>query len=444
MKKSFPTGKAPQIIVTECYGELIVKAHLEPHVIVKGDDQVTAEAKPDAADVITVSGYANLILLVPEQSQLLIHQSSGSATIKGVHGHIDVMQVHGELICKSGHSIHVQEVYGSFIGRDLDGAVQVGNVNGDINIRNSGGLQIKTLHGDLRGRNINGAVSVEDGQGDISLNTVNEGVTIGSSQRDVNLKNIAGVVQIGHAAGDIRLYDALSAGKHSLKADGDVILRWPANAPLLLTATAPQIVSKISLDEEHRMEENGMTTLSGRIGEGETHLLIQSEQRIILKGRQAEGESDFDFDVDFHFDLGSLGAELGHLGERISSQIGQGMAKLSQKLETKFGPQYGEDIALRTERAIEKAMQKTEEAMRRAEEKMARRPMTPRIPPVPPVPPISPVPPIPPMGSVVSAPTAPAAPNPQNVAAAQMKILEMLEKGVISVEEANVLLKAIE
>jgi hypothetical protein len=30
------------------------------------------------------------------------------------------------------------------------------------------------------------------------------------------------------------------------------------------------------------------------------------------------------------------------------------------------------------------------------------------------------------------------------VAAAQMKILEMLEKGVISVEEANVLLKAIE
>ena len=443
MKKSFETGKAPQIIVTECFGSLVVKAHPDTHVIVKGDDVLLAEAKPEAPDVITVSGRAGLILYVPEQSTLLIHDSHGSVVIKGVQGQVDVMQAHGEVVCKSGHTLHVDQVFGSLVGRDLDGEVKVGQASGDVSLRNVGGLQMGTLHGDLRVRNVNGSVAIGQGHGDISLNTVSENVTVGQGGRDVNLKNVAGLVTVSHTAGDIRLYDGLGSGKHTLHAEGDVVVRWPADLPFTLTATASEVVSKLTLDEEHRhTEEDGRQTLHGRLGDGETHLNVTSNGRIILKPSHGNGESDFDFDVDFHFDFGNLGAELGQLGARITSEIGQRMAALSQKLESRFSPQYNEEMVQRTEQAVEKVVKKTEEALRRAEEKLARGSAVPSMrrgmaPPPPPPPPA-------PMYAMPPAPPAPPARDPQEAAAAQLKILEMLEKGTISVEEANTLLKAID
>jgi hypothetical protein len=431
MKKSFETGKAPQIIITDCHGSLVIKAHADNHVIVKGDDVLTAEAKADAPDIITISGRASITLLVPEQSTLLVHNSHGSMIIKGVQGHVDVMAAFGEVICKNGHSLHLQQVHGSFIGRDLGGDLTIDQASGDVAARNISSLHVGELHGDLRGRNINGSVHVGQGHGDISLNTVNEAVNIGHVSRDVNLKNIAGLVQVGQVAGDIRLYDSLGSGKHSLQADGDVVVRWPAQSPLILTATAPEVVCKLSLDEEHKAQEGELMILHGRVGDGETHLNITSQQRIIIKPSHSNGDSDFDIDFDFNFDFSQLGAELGQLGARITNEIGQRMATLSTKLESRFGPQYSEDVAHRTEQAVEKVVKKTEEALRRAEEKLARGSAVPsmRVMPVPPMPP---------------APPAPPRPDPQDAAAAQLKILEMLEKGVISVEEANTLLKAIE
>lgn len=422
MKYTFPTGKAPQIIVTECFGELVIKVQPEMSVIVRGDDKVTAEAKPEAPEVINVSGRSSLVILAPENASLLIHSAHGNAVIKGILGDIHLEEVHGDLTIKRGTAVTVGAVHGGFFGRDFDGALTVNEVNGDLNMRNTGGLQIGTVHGDIRGRNINGAVTVGQGYGDIIFSTVNESVSITTCLRDVNLKNVAGQVLVEKVEGDIRLYDSLGSGKHHLTAVGDVIVRWPANAPLQLTATAPEVTTRLPLTAEQRTTENGQVTLTGYMGEGDTHLFIQSDGRIILKNMPTD---DLDIDMDISLDFGNFGSEVSKLGERITNELGQRLTKLSQKLEARFSGQTGEDIAQRTEQAMERVMRHTEEAIRRAESQINRpgRPMR----PMPPVPPVAPVP-----------------PAPQASSAAQLKVLEMVEKGTISVEDANVLLKALE
>jgi hypothetical protein len=127
---------------------------------------------------------------------------------------------------------------------------------------------------------------------------------------------------------------------------------------------------------------------------------------------------DFDIDIDF-----------GGLGEYFSTEINNRMSELSARMEKEFGPSFtakieqtAKEAANKAERAAERAVRKAEQAARKARYQADR--------------------------SSWNAPQPPARPqSPKENKATeeeQIKILRMVENGIISPDEATTLLEAID
>ena len=405
------TDKAPHISIAECNGELVVRSWAETAVSLKGESFEVNEAEGK----LSISSQGSLKLTVPSHSSLSISYVNGDVAIKLVEGDVNLVEVNGDAILSGLNNTHIQTLNSDLSAKNMNGDLTINTVNGDASLRNIAGLTVQTIQGDLSARNVNGDVQLHQAQGDVSLRTVNGNVMIENGQRDVNLRNLGGQVAVQGIQGDIRLRGGLSQGDHTFTAERDIIVRWPATSPLNLTATAPAIRNRLPLEKETEMEN----TLIGRIGDGETNVNLTANGRIILK----EGEivdqkwgDEASFEADFDFDFSTLGSQ-------ISQQVNEQVAQISQRLETKLGPEFTQRMAEKITRKVEQATARAEQAAERARQRADRqRPRAPRP------------------------PRAAAPPEPKQKASSeeQLEILKMVEKGIISPGEAATLLEALE
>ena len=416
------TDKAPHISIADCNGELVVRSWAETAVALKGESFEVNEAEGK----LSISSQRRLKLTVPIHSSLSISYVNGDAAIKLVEGDVNLVEVNGDTILSGLNNVHAQTLNADLSAKNLNGDLTLDMVNGDVSLRNVGGVTVQTVQGDLSARNVNGDVHLHQAQGDVSLRTVNGNVTIENGQRDVNLRNLGGLVAIKGIQGDIRLRGGLSQGDHTFTAERDIIVRWPVTSPLNLTATAPSIKNRLPLEKETEMEN----TLIGRIGDGETNVSLTANGRIILK----EGDivdpkwgDDASYEADFDFDFSTLGSQ-------ISQQVNEQVAQITQRLETKLGPEFTQHMAEKITRKVEQATARAEKAAERARRRAERRSV--------------------PQRSRkrtewrdrVPRPPHAAAPEPKQTASSeeQLKILKMVEQGIISPGEAATLLEALE
>ncbi|MBK8902870.1 MAG: hypothetical protein IPM53_16900 [Anaerolineaceae bacterium] len=404
------TGKAPHINITECNGDLVVRTWAETAVSLKGDSFEVNQAE----EAISISSKRELKLTVPVYSSLSVQYANGDVAIKLVEGDVELVEVNGDAVLTGLNNVTIQTLNSDLSAKNLNGELSIDTVNGDVALRNIGGLTVQSVQGDLAVRNVNGSVTLHQAFGDVSLRTVNGDVTIHSGMRDVNLRNLGGLVTVESILGDIRLYGGLSEADHSLSAERDIIVRWPLTAPLNLTATAPSIKNRLPLDKETEMEN----TLIGRLGDGQTNLILKANGRILLKegdivDHQKWGE-DPDLEAEFDFDFADLGSQ-------ISQQINEQVSQITQRLESKLGPEFTQRMADKLTRKVEQATARAEQAAARARQRAERqRP---------------------------SRPPRPAAPPDLKQKASseeQLKILKMVEQGIISPNEAATLLEALE
>jgi hypothetical protein len=263
--------------------------------------------------------------------------------------------------------------------------------------------------------------------GDISLTNVSGDVTVVQGSRDANLRGLGGQLKMADIAGDIRLHGGLAEGKHNCTAAGDIVFRWPADTPISLTAEAAHIVNRLEFDEV--IESEG--SLTGNISESRTFVSLTAKGRIVLKPIQVIDEKwDWERvgDMDFGFDPSDFNEELAGLGERISMQVNEQIARVTADLEGRFGPEFSqkmaEKISRQAERAAAKAERAAEKAMRRAERSMRRSRWR----------------------SQRERPQRSSAAGSKRKATSeeQLKILKMVEKGIITTDEASTLLEALE
>lgn len=221
---------------------------------------------------------------------------------------------------------------------------------------------------------------------------------------------------VGNVLGDIRLLGGLGPFAHSLHAEGDFVLIWPLDAPLLLEAEAPIIDNRLPLLDIHQVAGH----LSGRLGDGKTRLAISAGGRLVLKEAQMVSKKwDLGGEQLFGFDFVS---ELSSLGAKISSEVNEQVARVTSELETNFGPDFVQKMAEQFSQKAEAAA----EMARKASEGEFPPASTPR-----------------PKQAKRSKPASGAGDSGSNTEA-QLKILKMVEQGIISPDEANMLLQALE
>jgi DUF4097 and DUF4098 domain-containing protein YvlB len=417
-KKRFETGHSPQVTISDCRDSLTISGGPEAMVIVRGDHYQVTESEKG----LSIESDGSLAVRVPHGASLVLQAIHGNLSIKGITGDIHLADVRGNALMKNVGTVVVDTVHGDIVAKNVDGSFTLEQAHHDVALRNSGDLNIGSVRGDLAARYVQGSVTVNEVMGDASLRTVNGNVTIRHSRRDANLRNLGGINLVEKIDGDIRLVGGLAAGKHTFRARGDIVVSWPPDEPVNLTATAAKIRNRLDLVDV--TEEEG--SLSGRLGDGETHLLLEAEGHIILKQGRGEGNSFVNIDIDdadFEF-----GFNLGDLGEKITREVDSRLAEVAARFEKQWGPDLADKVeakaqaaAGRAEAAAEKAVRRAEQALKQARWHGERRVWTPPPPP-----------------------SAPAAPKERKATDEErLKILSMVEKGIISPEEASTLLDAL-
>jgi hypothetical protein len=312
------------------------------------------------------------------------------------------------------------------LAKNIANPLAVQAVFGDALAHNiDGNLNVNDIHGDIAAYYINGDVHLGQSKGDININTVNGHVAIDEGYRDANLRNLGGSCTVKEIHGDIRLKGGLSSGEHQFKALGDIVLRWPVNAPLQLVANAPEIRNRLPLQDIKEVDNS----LIGRIGDGDTVVTLTAAGRISLKEEKMtdekwESDQKDAFDMDFMVDFSDL-------GERISAEVSSSMASLAKDLENSFGPDFARNISAKVSQQAEKAARKAEaaaEKARRYAEREAARAQSNRQWP-------SYAPPARQQADASATRTS---------SEEQLKILRMVEKGTITPDEAATLLEALE
>lgn len=411
----FDTIKAPHIILKACRGAVVIRSNIGSSIRLKGDDY-TVDPQDDQ---FTITSNGALKLYIPEASTVTAADIEGQLVIKNISGSIQLDEVAGEAILKGVGNVQATAVHGNLIIKNCDGPMSIADVHGDAYLRNVGEVNLAHIYGDLSGRNINGNINIETAQGDVGLRTVNGYVAINTCYRDVNLRNIGGQLTIAHVHGDVRLYGGLANGDHTVVAQGDIVLRWPTDADLNLTVHADEITNDLPL--ENLMQKEGM--LTGHLGDsGKTNLALTSRRAILRSKRTTQSQWGMDDDFDFNFDFN---LDLEKLGEQISAQVTEQVSKVATNLEEKFGGDFAHKIAQKVEQAAARAEKAAEKARRRVEQQMSPEYMDRRR-------------------RSGMAPTAPPSKAKEVNPEEQLKILKMVEKGLISSDEATMLLDALE
>lgn len=412
-EQKYYTSSSPQVSVTRCGGDLVINTGMENAVTVSGAGVEVQEA----VDNLTISANGDLKLVLPTAASLRVEYAGSDLVIRNLNGDLSLDTARGDVVLAGVGYAKVNVIHGDISVKNGNGPLSIQTLHGDAALRRVADVAVGVIHGDLSVQVVNGRVDLNESYGDVSLRSVSGDVSISQCARDVNLRNLGGRTAVQNVKGDIRLVGGLSATEHTFAAAGDIIVRWPADAPLNLSATAPQIVNRLLLDKELTVDH----TLTGRLGDGETTATFTAGGRIVLKEEQMvssrwedESEGSFAFGFDF-----------ADLGEQIGRQVNEQIARITSGFETKFGPEYGDKMAEKAARKAEEAARKAEQAAERIRQRAERQGAR--------------------YTSGCGRPAAPPPPpRPKASADEQIKILKMVEQGIISPDEAATLLEALE
>jgi hypothetical protein len=380
-----------------------------------------AWAKPESGSQFSVDGdrlrYQGgpvARLLLPRQVSVEVGSVGGELHVHGLSGDLEVGAVHGDLRLRelSGR-VRLERVDGSLRADGVAHLQLLGSCDGDMRFSDGGTLEAETVAGDLRLYGVEGA-GVEQVHGDFWAEKVRGELRVSQIDGDARLDDIAGAALIQAVGGDLRT-SALAGGlsapavngdaqlhggfgaeeSYVLSADGDVVLRLPADADFKLNVRANgRVRSEVQLTPS----PDGAPVFTAVLGRGSGRLSITGGGDVRISQAGSEGRP------------GVASGNWNDLGERIRQQVTASLAAAGIK------PGTGE--------------------LNGAPFGAGRGPKSSRNRP--------PEPPPPPRAGAGAAGAARQASGPQGpTSEEQLVILKMVEAGTISAEEAEILLKAL-
>lgn len=416
-----PVGPTPIIRVRKVSGDLTLAGWSRPEIRARADEgslvmtvrdedplpppaEGASETGPSTASPVYVEIHCkdDLELQVPIQSTVYIEQVNGDGAISLIFGSLGIDRVDGDLRLNSLNSVEARRIAGDCNVQVVAGAVILGEVNGD--------LRVNRVAGDVLVREVNG---------------------------DMQVTNVAGNVQ-AQVDGDAKLVLSPS-GVHvyEVQSSGDIDCRIPVDASIVIDAVASGELQVKGLGSVR-----GGRAMSLTIGEGESVLRLSADGDVSVRGEQRLENEELGLAIE-----SELSWRAQELTAQISRQVETQLDSLTRQLDEKLS-QIGANEELsnriqdRVQGALRRAEEKLAEAMRAVEKRVQETERRPEggakrkgwvAPPPPPAPPAPPAP---------AKPAPPPKPTPAT-AEERMMILRMVDQGNISVEQAEILLAAL-
>lgn len=395
---TIPVSEGTTVIV-KVSGDLFLQGEGEMEVRFRSSEERVRVNQTN--ENLYIETHASLDVSVPRTARVIIEKVGGSAFIQDLEGALTVQKIGGDLALRRIGELQIEKVGGSCMAEDIHQPAVIQKVGGDLSVRHAVSPFDATM--------IGGTGSLEiAGEGAVSI----------------------------RAGGDLRAFlYGQTGGPVSLRAGGELTAVIPENANLQMVVDSSAENIQISLNRQAQalekvIEERRFET---QFGEGAAVWELRAGGDMRINDHDLEPES--------------IGEELERRaaawieardrGGNVSWTGGFGFDRTSAWAD--MISRRAQEAARRAEQRTQAAMRRTEDQIRRAAEREMRRGEGgfnfnfPGSPPVPPHvhQPHQPVqPPVP--------------PAPRVSAQERMLVLQMLQEGKISIEQAESLLAALE
>jgi hypothetical protein len=246
-----------------------------------------------------------------------------------------------------------ETVGGNMRATNITGSLLVRTVGGDVGLRGVGQAAFNTIGGDLQVRKGTGNLSVDRLGGDAFIDRVSGDVHLRSIGGDLSLRRVDGLVDVMLGGDAALVFTTLGGERVSVNAGGDLSCRLPENASARVQTSAGGEVHYSKTSTKDITSEGEDTHV---FGDGEVEVQLNAGGDIWVGGLEGAEELDF----------ASLGASI---AEQVESNIEAGMAEMEASLEalgSGLGTIDSERIGEQVRRAVGRARKKANRAMKKA------------------------------------------------------------------------------
>ena len=286
------TTDTPEIHILNVDGSLRIKGWDRTELRADSDDSDTLSIKSNENN-ITVECKSGCMIRVPVEGTIRIDQVKRELMLKSIECSIDVGQVYGQFMAKSVGPLTIKNAHSNLIAKNVEGGFTSELIAGNANLQDiEGPIDIKKINGNL----------------------VIKGYTSGIST-EVN--------------GNATLHlDTETGGDYQVKANGNISCRLApdTNAKIKLISGAKKINVKIAGSNElHQINEHEII-----IGDAESQFVLNAGGLIDLTIPIQE-ELDWSYEFNISDDLSSMADDISQI---VSEQIESQLESLSENLNT--------------------------------------------------------------------------------------------------------------
>jgi hypothetical protein len=426
-KLQFQVGTAPTLDLRQTDHDIAIRGWDQQQIefTLDGDPaQCTIEQQDNT---LIVDSHVAMAVHLPRETIVRIGQVAGDLLVRDLDAQVTIEHVHGDASLRSGQAhASISQVHGDLATEDLDGPLSVGHVHGDVHLVRVQAVSLGQVHGDVHARTVDGALAMGAVSGDVHVRNVSGPLTLEEGSGSFRAEDLQAGMNVHGVHGDLSLNTMLSQGMtYRGRAQGSVMCRIPSESSARFTLKAEGEISAPLPQIETQQE--GLTV--GQIGEGEAQVELEAGGDLSIRVHGAEQDAATDWS--FEGLAAHIEEEIArHMGDMdVNALVQQEMEKAMRRAEREIDKarERMEKEARRAEERAQRARERAIRAARKAQAKVAHQKWDVPLD----------------TGPFVFGKT-PSPPEPKISEAEQLAILKMLQENKISVEQAEMLLKALE
>jgi hypothetical protein len=287
MSRSISVGVSPKIKVDIIGGDLSVVGWDATDLLIRGDEEdIRLEQN---GEEINLTCRGDLSLRVPKAASFYINQIRGDASLRGVLGDVELMEV-----------------------------------GGDLSIREAGSVSINTIRADFSLRGAKGNLYVKSAHADVSIRDVEGSVTLDSVADDLALRGARGNIKVNVGEDVVVYLEPKSDGEYSVVAGDDILLVLPSSANATLTMHG----DSIDMDWPGVENDEEATERVVVLGNGSAKISLSAggDVRVSNRPDAAESAQDFGNFAGINFDWSGF-------GDRISRRVEEATRRAAKRAE---------------------------------------------------------------------------------------------------------------
>jgi len=426
---------SPRIEIEQADGEAAITGWDQDDIALTLDGDANQCVVEQHEGMLVISSHAALAINLPKDTVIHIGQVSGDLLVREMDGAISVDHAYGDVSLRSGMAaVTIDQAHGTLAAEQWMGMLSINETHGDAHLTRVGAAHLGQVHGLVHARDVAGELKMGVVNGDVRLREVASPVVLERVRGYFQGQDLHGGLDAHQVGGDFALKTDVTPGlRYRARAAGQVRTRFPAE-----TSARFHLEAKGSISAQlPQIEQQEIGQVVGLAGEGEAEVVLYADGDLFAR---VEGQPEQEFDAWTAMD--SLSAQIEseiaeHLGKlnvdaMTQREIDKALRKAEQEI-VKAQDQLERETRRAEERA-RRAQERAAQAARRAQEKVARKSRKWGV-AVETGPSLFGAPP----------PSHPRPPTPRGPPSEeQLAVLKMLQENKISPAEAEMLLRALE